>query len=156
MLRLASGLILSAVMASAALRWLSLAGEFEFLQAASYVGKAARATCHIMNPKDHQEPIPRDEKEFGNFDEIRAFNRRGLFLGGCPKSGTTLLLSLLDGHPKLVVVPEETHFLDERPHYLALDSYQARLRRLLEKSGLRLLAQGTVCTVWTIRRSPQC
>ncbi len=95
-----------------------------------------------MNPNDHQESIPRDEKEFGNFDAIRAFNRRGLFLGGCPKSGTTLLLSLLDGHPKLVVLPEETHFLDERPHYLALDSYRARLRRLLEKSGLRLLAEG--------------
>jgi hypothetical protein len=96
----------------------------------------------MMNPKDRQEPICRNDKEFGNFDEIRIFNRRGLFVGGCPKSGTTLLLSLLDGHPKLVVLPEETHFLDKRPHYLALDSYQAKSRGLLEESGLRLLAQG--------------
>src|ERR1035438_7009281 len=68
-----------------------------------------------------------------NLDEIRAFNRRGLFLGGAPKSGTSLLLSLLDGHPDLVVLPEETHFLEERAAYSALDGCQARLRRLLEK-----------------------
>jgi len=74
-------------------------------------------------------------------EEVRAFNRRGLFLGGCPKSGTTLLLSLLDGHPKLVVLPEETHFLEEFPGYSALGSYQAKLRRLLNQSDLRLLGQ---------------
>jgi hypothetical protein len=78
----------------------------------------------------------------GVLEEVRAFNRRGLFLGGAPKSGTTLLLSLLDGHPKLVVLPEETHFLEEYPSYAALGSFQAKLRRLLEKSDLRLLGQG--------------
>jgi hypothetical protein len=72
-------------------------------------------------------------------DEVRAFNRRALFLGGCPKSGTTLLLSLLDGHPKLVVLPEETHFLEQQGDYAALGGYQAKLRRLLEKSDLPLL-----------------
>ena len=75
-------------------------------------------------------------------DEARAFNRRGLFLGGAPKSGTTLLLSLLDGHPKLVVLPEETHFLEEYPSYAALHSFQAKLRQLLEQSDLRLLGEG--------------
>jgi hypothetical protein len=79
-----------------------------------------------------------------NLDEIRAFNRRGLFLGGAPKSGTSLLLSLLDGHPELVVLPEETHFLEERAAYSALDGCQARLRRLLEKSELRLLGRRIV------------
>ncbi len=81
-------------------------------------------------------------QEICNFDEICAFNRRGLFLGGCPKSGTTLLLSLLDGHPELVVLPEETHFLEEGGDYSALNNFPAKLRRLLEKSSLRLLAQG--------------
>ena len=33
-----------------------------------------------------------------------------LFVSGYPKSGTTLLLSLLDGHPQLIVIPEELHF----------------------------------------------
>jgi len=33
-----------------------------------------------------------------------------IFLCGYPKSGTTLLLALLDNHPELVVFPEETWF----------------------------------------------
>jgi Sulfotransferase family len=78
------------------------------------------------------------------FDEVSSFNRRGLFLGGCPKSGTTLLLALLDGHPELVVLPEETHFFEEGRKYHALGSFQARLRHLLECSDLRLLDQGRV------------
>jgi hypothetical protein len=77
-----------------------------------------------------------------NERDAREFNGRGLFIGGCPKSGTTLLMSLLDNHPQLVVLPEETHYLEERRGYLALDNYEAKLRRLLEKSELRLLATG--------------
>jgi len=34
-----------------------------------------------------------------------------VFLGGYPKSGTTLLCALLDSHPKLVVFPDETKYL---------------------------------------------
>jgi len=79
-----------------------------------------------------------------NFEEICTFNGRGLFLGGAPKSGTTLLLALLDGHPKLTVLPEETHFLEECGDYSALTDFQAKLRRLLQKSSLRLLAQGRI------------
>jgi len=33
-----------------------------------------------------------------------------IFICGYPKSGTTLLLTLLDRHPELVVFPEETKF----------------------------------------------
>ena len=76
------------------------------------------------------------------FQEAREFNKRGLFIGGCPKSGTTLLLALLDNHPQLVVLPEETFYLEDRRIYLALKNHQARLRRLLEKTDLRLLAKG--------------
>jgi len=75
-------------------------------------------------------------------DEARSFNQRGLFIGGCPKSGTTLLLSLLDSHPRLVVLPEETFYLEQRSHYRALKTPQARLRRLLEETDLSLLGQG--------------
>lgn len=35
---------------------------------------------------------------------------RPIFICGHPKSGTTLLISLLDSHPQLVVYPEETYF----------------------------------------------
>jgi hypothetical protein len=71
-----------------------------------------------------------------------AFNKRGLFIGGAPKSGTTLLMALLDNHPQLVVLPEETSYVEKRSEYLALKSYQEKLGLLLEDSNLRLLANG--------------
>jgi hypothetical protein len=79
-----------------------------------------------------------------SFDEICAFNRRGLFLGGAAKSGTTLLLSLLDGHPKLAVLPEETHFFGEHNDFSTLNSRPDKARWLLEKSNLRFLAPDRV------------
>lgn len=33
-----------------------------------------------------------------------------VFVGGYPRSGTTLLASLLDSHPQMMVYPRETHF----------------------------------------------
>lgn len=75
-------------------------------------------------------------------EEARQFNRRGFFIGGCPKSGTTLLLSLMDSHPQLVVLLEETFYLEDRRKYLALPSHHARLHRLLEKTDLRQLGMG--------------
>jgi protein-tyrosine sulfotransferase len=36
-----------------------------------------------------------------------------VFVCGYPKSGTTLLISLLDGHPDLLVIPEETKFFSK-------------------------------------------
>ncbi|HSL47019.1 MAG TPA: sulfotransferase [Anaerolineales bacterium] len=38
---------------------------------------------------------------------------RPVFISGFQKSGTTLLLALLDGHPQLVVFPEELHFFEK-------------------------------------------
>jgi hypothetical protein len=78
----------------------------------------------------------------GTEAEIKQFNQRGLFIGGCPKSGTTLLLSLLDGHPQLVVLPEETFYLENRQKFMALKSFDDKLNFLLEKTDLRFLAQG--------------
>jgi Sulfotransferase family len=73
---------------------------------------------------------------------VDQFNRRGLFIGGCPKSGTTLLLSLLDGHPQLVVLPEETFFLENRARYAQMKDNLEKLKFLLEKTDLRLLNRG--------------
>jgi hypothetical protein len=83
-------------------------------------------------------------EEFCTFDEICGFNRRGLFLGGAAKSGTTLLLTLLDGHPNLAVLPEETHFFEQHRHFAGLKSYPAKASWLLEKSNLRLLGLGRI------------
>ena len=60
------------------------------------------------------------------------FNKKGLFIAGAAKSGTTLLVSLLDNHPQLVVLPEETGYLEHRPDYLKLENYPAKLRLLLQ------------------------
>lgn len=79
-----------------------------------------------------------------NHEEALKFNRRGLFIGGCPKSGTTLLLSLLDSHPQLVVLPEESFYLEDLRLFQSLPTFHARLHRLLQKSELRLLSQGQV------------
>ncbi|MDB6021015.1 MAG: sulfotransferase [Pedosphaera sp.] len=73
----------------------------------------------------------------GDFTEASEFNRRGLFVGGCPKSGTTLLLTLLDSHPQLVVFPRETHYLDEGRKYAALGDFQAKLRHLIARSEMQ-------------------
>ena len=45
-----------------------------------------------------------------DFSVIQTLRDRPLFIGGHPKSGTSLLRALLDSHPQLVVYPEETGF----------------------------------------------
>lgn len=42
-----------------------------------------------------------------------AFAIREVFIGGAPRSGTTLLLALLDSHPDLLVFPKETYLFDQ-------------------------------------------
>jgi len=79
-------------------------------------------------------------EETASFEEICEFNRRGLFVGGSAKSGTTLLQSLLDGHPRLSVLPEQTSFFTRLSGFSDLHDYRAKARWLLEKTNLRLLA----------------
>ena len=38
------------------------------------------------------------------------FDQRACFIAGAAKSGTTLLVSLLDGHPELLVMPQDTAY----------------------------------------------
>ena len=44
---------------------------------------------------------------------------RSIFLGGCPRSGTTLLQSLLGAHPKIASFPESHLFQNLRIRYLS-------------------------------------
>jgi hypothetical protein len=64
--------------------------------------------------------------------ELRDFP---VFLCGHPKSGTTLLRSLLDSHPQLVVYPDETFFLrgflQEADHLKLKQKVSLALRYLL-------------------------
>ena len=43
-----------------------------------------------------------------NLSEIVEMNRNPLFIGGCGRSGTTLLLSLISVHPSIYAIPFET------------------------------------------------
>ena len=52
------------------------------------------------------------------------FAERACFIAGPAKSGTTLLITLLDGHPDLLVLPEETAYFAT-----VLTKYGKRSRR---------------------------
>jgi hypothetical protein len=60
-----------------------------------------------------------------------------VFIGGMPKSGTTLLLSLLDSHPDILVFPEETKFLQR----IATEPENSTLAYLLERTDCRYIAE---------------
>src|SRR5260370_37581870 len=52
------------------------------------------------------------------------FDERACFIAGAAKSGTTLLVSLLDSHPELLVMPQDTAYFPT-----VLTKYGARGRR---------------------------
>ena len=52
------------------------------------------------------------------------FDQRGCFIAGAAKSGTTLLVSLLDSHPELLVMPQDTAYFPT-----VLTKYRDRGRR---------------------------
>lgn len=53
-----------------------------------------------------------------------------IFISGCHKSGTSLLRSLLDGHPDLFVIPVETHIFQYANHWLDYRLRRARPKNL--------------------------
>src|SRR5437764_2028319 len=53
------------------------------------------------------------------------FDQRACFIAGQAKSGTTLLAALLDGHPELLVLPQETAYFPT-----VLRKYRDRGRRV--------------------------
>ncbi len=68
-----------------------------------------------------------------------------IFAGGHPKSGTTLLTALLDGHPELLVIPEETYFARVVAPAIAAGAPADRVvDLLLYHTRMRLLDQGVV------------
>jgi hypothetical protein len=59
-----------------------------------------------------------------NFTGDLPFDQRACFIAGQAKSGTTLLVALLDNHPELLVLPEETAYFAT-----VLTKYGSRGRR---------------------------
>ena len=76
--------------------------------------------------------------------ELPAFYDRPVFVVGHRKTGTTLLLDLLDGHPQLVVLPgESNHFLTFLPRFggheperIAAEAQRWWILRLISPSGI--------------------
>src|SRR5438045_9094578 len=73
-----------------------------------------------------------------------SFDQRACFLAGKAKSGTTLLVALLDNHPELLVLPEETAYFPT-----VLTKYASRGRRAqfdyLTKQSLSNVLFGGPC-----------
>jgi hypothetical protein len=51
---------------------------------------------------------------FHNVSQMKNFTNDPIILCGCPRSGTTLLMSMLDSHPEIHVIPFETAVLQHR------------------------------------------
>src|SRR5258708_28130047 len=72
------------------------------------------------------------------------FDQRACFIAGQAKSGTTLLVALLDNHPRLLVLPEETAYFPT-----VLTKYAPRGRRAqfdyLTKQSLSNVLFGGPC-----------
>jgi hypothetical protein len=77
-------------------------------------------------------------------EPLPGFYERPVFVVGHRKTGTTLLLDLLDGHPDLVVLPgESNHFLTFLPQFgalppdrIAVEAQRWWLLRLISPSGI--------------------
>lgn len=63
-----------------------------------------------------------------------------VFICGYPKSGTTLLLALLDRHPELLVFPEESKFLPD----VLRDSKRQNLDYVLTQTGPNVFRFGEI------------
>ena len=68
-----------------------------------------------------------DTGETGETSEVQDWLERPIFVTGLMKSGTTLLLSLLDGHPDILAYPDEPSF-----HRTLLREYESREQMLVD------------------------
>ncbi len=66
---------------------------------------------------------------------------REIFLGGAPKSGTTLLLALLEAHPDLLVLPEETALFNRAILRVGATDTRALARCLLQETEVKRLSE---------------
>jgi hypothetical protein len=70
------------------------------------------------------------------------FEQRASFIAGQAKSGTTLLVALLDSHPELLVLPEETAYFPTVLTKYAPRGRQAQFEYLTKKSLSNVLFGG--------------
>src|SRR5436309_11733270 len=73
---------------------------------------------------------------------ILPFDQRACFAAGQAKSGTTLLMALLDSHPQLLVLPEETAYFPTALHKYGRRGRRAQFDYLTQESLSRVLFGG--------------
>ncbi len=73
---------------------------------------------------------------------ILPFDQRACFIAGQAKSGTTLLISLLDGHPELLVFPQETAYFPTVLTKFGDAGRRAQFDYLTQKSFAKILFGG--------------
>src|SRR4030095_14052691 len=73
---------------------------------------------------------------------ILPFEQRACFAAGQAKSGTTLLIALLDGHPQLLVLPEETAYFPTALNKYAKFGRRAQVDYLTKAALSRVLFGG--------------
>ena len=67
---------------------------------------------------------------FGSIKEQKSFTREPIIIGGCARSGTSLLLSILSAHPSIHAIPVETDAFtewDERGNAIRIDRLYRQL-----------------------------
>lgn len=94
----------------------------------------ARKPPTVSDHLPHIQPAPAPSVARGPAPEP-------VFVGGYPRSGTSLLVALLDGHPDLLVLPEETWFLKDVSRRVAVSGVDA-VEHLFERTNLRHLDPG--------------
>ena len=78
----------------------------------------------------------------GKRKESKHFPEAPVIIGACPRSGTTILLSILDAHPKIFGIPNQTYAFDRWREIKDKDSeqitdYPYRLDRLYRELLIR-------------------
>src|SRR5205807_10077936 len=70
------------------------------------------------------------------------FAQRACFAAGQAKTGTTLLIALLDGHPQLLVLPEETAYFPTALNKYGKHGRRAQFDYLTKEALSRVLFGG--------------
>ena len=73
---------------------------------------------------------------------ILPFDQRACFIAGQAKSGTTLLVALLDGHPELLVFPQETAYFPTVLTKYGASGRRAQFDYLTQQSFAKILFGG--------------
>src|SRR5437763_14652635 len=73
---------------------------------------------------------------------ILPFEQRACFAAGQAKTGTTLLIALLDGHPQLLVLPEETAYFPTALNKYGKSGRRAQFDYLTKEALSRVLFGG--------------